>query len=314
MAVNKSPKIGVVGSFMTDLMSKSPHLPSPGETVMGGPFFLGPGGKGSNQAIAAAKLGAEVQMVVSLGQDSFGDLAYNALVNWGVGVDFVKRVEGVSTGAALIIVDDTSGENMIVVAPGSNDLLSTEDVERARQAICAADCVLMQLEIPLATVEYTARLARAAGVRVILDPAPGRKLPPELLTNVDVLTPNETEAGIVSGIKVTDLASAEKAARALSSRGPETVIITLGGGGVLALERGDVMHIPAFQVDVVDTTGAGDAFNGALGVALAEGMSTFEACRFAAAAAALSVTRVGTSPASPQRAEVEELLQKVNQG
>lgn len=308
MSRNGVPKIVVIGSFVTDLMSKSPHLPSPGQTLMGGPFFMGPGGKGSNQAIAAAKLGAEVDMVVSLGNDHFGDMAYDALVKAGVGVEFVKRVDSVSTGIALIIVDDSSGENMIVVAPGANDLLDKIDVEKARRSMNGADCVVMQLEVPLEIVEHAAKLAQEAGVRVILDPAPGRALSDSLLSYIDVLTPNEDEASIISGIEVTDLTTAEEAARALHSRGPQTVVITLGSGGVLALDQGKVFHIPAFEVETIDTTGAGDAFNGAFAVALAEGRSVYEACRFAAAAAALSVTKVGTSVASPRRSEVEKFL------
>lgn len=304
------PRITVVGSFMTDLMSRSPHLPSPGETVMGGPFKMGPGGKGSNQAVAAARLGADVNILVSLGTDGFGDLAHANLVNEGISVDHVKRVSGLSTGAALIIVDDANGENMIVVAPGSNNELGVADVEAARELIVGSDYVLMQLEIPLETVEYTARLARANGVKVILNPAPGRELPDELLAMVDVLTPNETEASIISGMEVCDLVDAETAARALRNRGCQAVIITLGSQGVLVADDSGTRHIPSFNVDVVDTTGAGDAFNGALAAALGEGMGLHEACRYANAAAAISVTRLGTSVATARRDEVREFLAK----
>ncbi len=308
--MKKQPKILVIGSFMVDLMSKSPHLPKPGQTVMGGPFHMGAGGKGSNQAIAAAKLGAEVEMVVSLGTDQFGDLALDALVQAGVGTEGVKRVSDESTGIALIIVDDLSGENMIVVAPGSNSLLDKDDVERVKGKMAEADCVVMQLEIPLETVEYAAKLAREAKTQIILDPAPGRPLPDGLLANVDVLTPNEDEAQIITGLEINDLATAEKAAKALLARGPGAVVITLGGLGALAVTEEETIHIPAFAVDTVDTTGAGDAFNGALAAALAEKRSLAEACRFAAAAAALSVTKVGTSIAAPYRSEVEEFLRQ----
>ena len=302
------PRITVVGSFMTDLMSRSPHLPSPGETVMGGPFKMGPGGKGSNQAVAAARLGADVNILVSLGTDEFGDLAYASLVHEGIGVDHVKRVSGLSTGAALIIVDDANGENMIVVAPGSNNELGVADVEAAQELIVGSDYVLMQLEIPLETVEYTARLARANGVKVILNPAPGRELPDELLAMIDVFTPNETEASIISGIEVRDLAGAETAARALRDRGCRAVVITLGSQGVLVADDSGTRHILSFKVDVVDTTGAGDAFNGALAAALGEGMGLHEACRYANAAAAISVTRLGTSVATARKEEVSEFL------
>ncbi len=304
------PKITVVGSFMTDLMSRSPHLPSPGETVMGGPFKMGPGGKGSNQAVAAARLGADVNILVSLGIDEFGDLAYANLVHEGIGVDHVKRVRDLSTGAALIIVDDASGENMIVVAPGSNNELGVADVEAARELIIGSDYVLMQLEIPLATVEYTARLAKANGVKVILNPAPGREIPDELLAMVDVLTPNEMEASIISGIEVRDLDGAEMAARALRDRGCRSVIITLGSQGAMVADYSGTQHIPSFRVDVVDTTGAGDAFNGALAAALGEGMGFRDACRYANAAAAISVTRIGTSVATARKEEVRKFLAK----
>lgn len=309
MSENKVPKVVVVGSFMMDLMSKSPRLPGPGQTVMGGPFYMGPGGKGANQAIAAAKLGADVDIVVSIGNDYFGDLAFDSLVKAGVGVEFIKRVDNASTGTALVVVDESSAENMIVIAPGSNDHLGTDDVEMARSTIAAANCVIMQLEIPLGTVEYAAKLAHESGVRVVLDPAPGRSLSKQLLSYVDILTPNESEASIISGIEVTDVCSAERAAKVLCSRGPNTVIVTLGSDGLLAVSQDGTFHIPAFEVEAVDTTGAGDAFNGALAVALAEGRSVYEGCQVAAASAALSVTRVGTSVASPVRKEVQGFLQ-----
>ncbi|MEA4884141.1 MAG: ribokinase [Clostridia bacterium] len=304
----RRPRITIVGSFMTDLMSRSPHLPVPGETVMGGPFQMGPGGKGANQAVAAARLGSDVNILVSLGKDQFGDFAYNNLLREGIGVEFVKRVEGMSTGAALIIVDDAKGENMIVVAPGSNSALGADDVDKGIQVILDSDYVLMQLEIPLETVEYTAKLAHASGVKVILNPAPGRPLSDELLRAVDVLTPNETEASIVSGITVTDLATAELAGKALVRRGCPTVIVTMGGLGVLVVDANGAQHVPGFKVDVVDTTGAGDAFNGALAAALAEGLGMRDAARWACAAAAISVTRIGTSVATAHRDEVEAFL------
>ena len=185
MTVSRVPKVVVVGSFMMDLMSKSPGLPIPGQTVTGGPFVMGPGGKGANQAIAAAKLGADVDLIVALGKDYFGDLAYDSLVKGGINVEFVKRVDSSATGVALIIVDELSAENMIVIAPGSNDHLNADDVHAAKESIEAADCVLMQLEVPLSTVECAARLAHECGVRVILDPAPGRPLSDQLLSYVD---------------------------------------------------------------------------------------------------------------------------------
>ena len=308
MNTSRTPRIAVVGSFMTDLMSRTPHLPSPGETVMGGPFRMGPGGKGANQAVAAARLGAEVSILVSLGTDQFGDFAYSNMVREGIDVHSVKRIDDHVTGAALIMVDDSGGENMIVVAPGANSALTVEDVDRCIQDILNSDYLLMQLEVPLVTVEYAARIAHENGVGVILNPAPGRPLPDELLHVVDVLTPNETEASVISGIEVVDLASAEQAARKLVYRGCRTVIVTMGGLGVVIADKCDAEHIPAFKVDVVDTTGAGDAFSGALAAGLAEGMSMREAARFACAAAALSVTRIGTSVATARRDEVDLFL------
>ena len=301
-------KITVVGSFMMDLMSRTPHLPVAGETVLGGPFKMGPGGKGSNQAVAAARLGANVSMLVSLGEDYFGDVAYKNLVDEGINVDFVKRVPDVTTGAALIMVDDSIGENMIVAASGSNAELLCTDVDKAKDQICSSDYVLLQLEIPLETVEYTANMACDNNVGVILNPAPGRPLPDELLSKVDVLTPNETEAAIITGQAVTDMESAEKAGRILLERGCKNGVITLGSGGALCVNSSGVHHVPAFQVEAIDTTGAGDAFNGALTVGLAEGMPLVDAVRFANAAGAICVTRLGTSPAMPRRTEVEKLL------
>lgn len=302
------PEITIVGSFVTDLMSRSPRLPCPGETVMGGPFSMGPGGKGANQAVAAARLGAKVNILVSLGTDEFGDLAFANLAQEGISLEYIKRANGVPTGTALIIVDSADGENMIVVSPGSNDELSVADVEAAREAILASDYILMQLEIPLETVKHAACLAHENGVKVILNPAPGRELPNDLLAMVDVFTPNETEASIISGVEVVDMASAETAAKVLLDRGCRAVIITLGAMGVLIADGSGTRHIPSFSVNAIDTTGAGDAFNGALAVALGEGMSLDEACRFANAAAAISVTRIGTSVAMARRQEVNEFL------
>lgn len=308
MGLNKKPRLVMIGSYMQDLMSKSPKLPMPGETVRGGPFFMGPGGKGSNQAIAAAKLGASVDLVASIGDDSFGDLASESLKKHGVSLEFVRRQQDISTGIALIIVDDKSGENIIVVAPGANNHLSTNDVDNALSNIKEADCVVMQLEIPLDIVEYSAKLAYKSGVRVILDPAPACHLSTELLSHVNILTPNETEASIISGVEVIDLKSAKKAGHILCARGPEAVVITLGKEGVLVVTEEETFIVEAFSVNPVDTTGAGDAFNGALAVALGEGQELKAACRFAAASAALAVTKVGAAVASPTRLELDEFI------
>jgi ribokinase len=308
MGVTAKPRITVVGSFMMDLMSKTPRLPVPGETVMGGPFKMGPGGKGSNQAVAAARLGAQVTIVVSLGTDYFGDIAYANLEQEGIDTRFVKSVDKAHTGAALIMVDDAKAENMIVVASGANELLTPEDVDAAADAMTGADFLVLQLEVPLETVEYTAQLAATRGVPLILNPAPARPLSPALLERVRLLTPNETEAELITGVPVTDIQTAEAAAKRLVGWGVKEAIITLGAKGALVATAEGCTHVPGFQVDVVDSTGAGDAFNGGLAVALAEGKTLLDAVRFSNATAALSVTRVGTAPAMPRREEVLRLL------
>jgi len=305
--MSKRSRVTVVGSFNTDLVARTPRMPVRGETVLGGPFHMGPGGKGANQAVAAARLGAEVTMVVKLGNDVFGDQAEANLVKEGVRSDFVFRTEETHTGAALIMVD-AEGENMIVVAAGANNLLKPEDVDAAHEAIVQADVLLVQLEIPPETVERAIALAHEAGVQVLLNPAPGRPLSAELLALVDVLTPNETEAQIITGLPVRDLKEAETAARQLLAKGVGAAVVTLGAQGALVVTSTGLERVPGRRVEVVDTTGAGDAFSGALAVALAEGKDLTEAVAFANAAAALQVTRLGTAPAMPYRNEVEALM------
>ena len=251
-------------------------MPVKGETILGGPFITGPGGKGANQAVAAARLDADVTMLVKLGQDAFGDQAAANLVKEGVRPDFILRDPTTHTGVAFIIVDD-DGENMIVVALGTNDLLSPADVDAARDAILGADVALFQLESPMETVEYAIRLAREAGTTVLLNPAPGQALSDELLSMVDIFTPNQTELQIVTRGDLTGfqnlsgLDEVEAAARDLLARGVGIVVVTLGADGALIVTPDSAQHVPGYKVDVVDTTGAGDAFNGALAVAMAEG-------------------------------------------
>ncbi len=301
------PKLTIVGSFNTDLSVRTPRMPVSGETILGGPFKSGPGGKGANQAVAAARLGADVTMVVKLGKDMFGDLAAQNLANEAIRGDFVLRTETSHTGVAFIIVDD-AGENMIVVAAGANDHLTPADVDQARGAIVTSNLLLLQLEVPLETVEHAAWMAGEAGVKVLLNPAPGRPLPPELLRQVDVLTPNETEASLITGMPVTTLAEAESAGRRLIANGVGSVVVTLGAKGALVVNGDGAQHVPGRQVEVVDSTGAGDAFSGALAVALCEGKGLVEAVRFANLAAALQVTKYGTAPAMPYRSEVDKLF------
>lgn len=307
--MDRKPKVTVVGSCNIDLVVRAPRIPVAGETILGGPFFTGPGGKGANQATGAARLGADVTFVAKLGRDAFGDQAAANLEREGVRPEYVQRTAKAATGVAFIVVDD-AGENMIIVASGANAQLSPADVDAAGPALVGADVALFQLESPLATVIHAASMARAAGVKVILNPAPGRRLEPELLATVDVLTPNETELQRITEMPVETLTQIELAARTLLMQGVKTVVVTLGAKGALAVTSAGARYVPAYQVEVVDTTGAGDAFNGALAVALAEGQPLVDAVAFANAAAALQVMKSGAAAAMPRRAEVEALVKK----
>lgn len=305
------PRITVIGSFNTDLMVRAPRMPSPGETIMGTSLTVGAGGKGANQAIAAVRLGAEVHMVACVGADEFGRSARATLAREGVAITHVREAGAEATGAALIIVDEVRAENMIVVAPGANRALRPEDVDGALDCIAASDVVLMQLETALDTVVHAAAVARRCGAKVVLNPAPAATLSSELMAIVDVLTPNETEAALLAGMGApgSDAAArAADAAHALLAQGCGAVVVTLGKAGALVADSAGIRHIAPFRVDAVDTTGAGDAFSGALSVALAEGMSLDEACVFANAAAAVSTTRPGTAASMATRAEVAGLM------
>nr|WP_237662868.1 ribokinase [Sutcliffiella horikoshii] len=302
-------KIVVVGSYVVDLTARTPHMPKPGETVLGGPFKMGPGGKGGNQAVAAARLGAQVTMVTKVGKDLFGDDAIRNFKNEGIDSRFINQVEDESTGAALIAVDD-SGENMIVVSLGACGTITEEEVLRAKAAFQEGDIILVQLETSMVAISTTINLANKLSKPVILNPAPFQKISDELLAKVNYITPNETEAGLLTGVKVTDSESARKAAEILLTKGIDTVIITLGKQGCYLIQKGESTGkvIPGYQVQAVDTTGAGDAFNGGFAHFLAEGKSVEAACQRANAVAALSVTKSGTSPAMPYGEEVEKLV------
>jgi ribokinase len=303
----KSRRIVVVGSSGTDMIITVDRIPRPGETILGGEFHVTGGGKGANQAVSAARAGGEVAFVVRLGPDTFGEQAIARFVKDGVNVDHVYRDSKAATGVALIFVDK-HGENSIAVAPGANGRLSPADVKRARKAVAGASAILVQLEIPLETVQAAALLATQCGVRVILNPAPARALPDELLQQVSILTPNETEAEMLTGIAVNSDSAAEKAAAMLRARGVQTVILTLGARGALVANEERTQIVPGFKVKPLDTTGAGDVFNGALAVALAEQQPLQHAVRFANAAAAISVTRLGAQSSAPKRREIEKLL------
>lgn len=311
----KRPKIVVVGSSNTDMVVKAARIPAPGETVLGGAFVMAAGGKGANQAVAAARLGAEVTLVARLGADPLGDEAIAGYQKDSILTDLIVRDPDRPTGVALILVD-AHGENSITVALGANEALSPDDVERAAERIGAADAVVMQLEVPLAAVERAAAIASAAGVPVILDPAPAPDggLPAALLHNVTCLKPNESEAERLTGIRVGDPASAERAARALQELGPRTVIITLGSQGAIVVDGAAVHHVPAYRVAAVDTTAAGDAFTGALAAAVGAGAALVEAVRRAAAAGALAATRMGAQPSLPTLAEWEAFLANQSAG
>jgi len=301
------PRIVVVGSSNTDMIIRLDHIPRPGETILGGEFLTAAGGKGANQAVGAARAGGDVTFVARVGRDVFGDQAIEGFRRDGIRVKAVFRDPKRPSGVALIFVA-RDGENSIAVASGANSALRPGDVLRARAAFLSADVVLTQLETPLKTVSEAVKLARRAGVLTILNPAPARSLPDRLLEDISILTPNESEAEFLSGIKVRDECSASKAARKLRQRGVKTVILTLGARGALVCSSDGEMLVPGYKVKAVDTTAAGDIFNGALAVNLGEGEQLVDAVRFANAAAAISVTRLGAQPSAPQRKEIEAFL------
>jgi ribokinase len=299
--------ITVMGSSNTDMIIRVPRIPAPGETILGGEFFTAAGGKGANQAVGAARAGGRVKFIARVGSDMFGERAIAAMKHDGVDVRNVLRDKRAASGAALIFVAE-HGENSIAVAGGANAKLSAADVKRAAAAIVGGASLVMQLETPLTSVHLAARLAVKAGVPVILNPAPAQPLPDTLLRLISVLTPNETEAQLLTGIKVKTTAAAAKACAALRARGVGTVILTMGSRGVFVSDAAGARLVPGFKVKAVDTTAAGDIFNGALSVALAEGKALDGAIRFANAAAAISVTRLGAQPSAPHRAEIDRFM------
>jgi ribokinase len=302
-----TPHITVVGSLNMDLVVRAPRIPRTGETIIGGDFRQVPGGKGANQAVAAARLGARVSMVGRVGRDGFGQTLLENLAADGIDQTFVIQDPEAATGVALIVVED-AGQNSIVVASGANARLSPDDVEAAEVALARADVLLLQLESPLETVSRAAEMAHAHGVAVVLNPAPARPLPASLLSLVDVLVPNESETALLSDRPVADRAQAEAAAAALLELGVGTVILTLGERGALLAGTDGVRQVPAFEVAPVDTTAAGDAFVGGFAVALAEGRAMAEAARWGNAAGALATTKPGAQPSLPTRRAVAELL------
>jgi ribokinase len=297
------PKILVTGSLNADLVVRAPRFPQPGETISGEDLQVIPGGKGANQAVAAARLGADVSMLGRVGKDNFGDFLLDNLKANHVDSRLVQRDEA-STGAAIIVVD-SNGQNSIVLSPGANGKVSASDVEHA--SFSTFDLLLLQLEIPTPTVLSAAKRARDNGVRVILNPAPAKELPAELIALTDFIIPNETELSLLTGMEVKDVPSAEKAARTLLEHGAQNVIVTLGSRGALIVNKDTSTHVDTFKVDVVDTTAAGDAFIGGFSVSL-DSSSLLDAVRYACACGALATTKFGAQPSLPTKEEVERLM------
>ncbi len=297
-------EIVVIGSSNTDMVVQSDHLPAPGETILGGTFLMNPGGKGANQAVAASRLGGNVTFVSRTGNDAFGKQAVQHLQEEGIDTDFISIDSDLPSGVALITVD-ANGENCIVVAPGSNMAMKPEDIDKAIERIKVAEIILLQLETPLETVQYAVENAHRHGVKVILNPAPAQQLTDALLKNLFTITPNESEAEILTGIRVMDIASAERAAGIFRDKGIEQVIITMGAAGAYILSDKYSELIAAPKVVAVDTTAAGDTFNGALAVALSEGNDMRKAVLFANQAASIAVTRPGAQASIPYRKELK---------
>ena len=296
-------KIIVIGSSNTDMVVRSERLPRPGESVIGGGFMMAGGGKGANQAVAVARMGHRVIFTAALGRDMFGDAAVSSYQRFGIDTSYIVRKDAPS-GVALIMVD-SAGQNSISVALGANNSLSTEDIRGVLEQVEKDDIVLLQLEVPMATVDAAVDIAAAKGARVVLNPAPAAVVSEQTLSKLYLITPNQTEAQTLTGIEVKDEATASLAAQVLCSRGVGRVVITMGNLGAYLYEEGRGEIIEARNVAAVDTTAAGDVYNGALCAALAEGKSLREALTFATKASAISVTRVGAQPSVPTREEVD---------
>lgn len=302
------PKVVVVGAANIDLISYVPRLPDLGETLHGTTFAMGYGGKGANQAVMAAKLGADVAMVTKLGRDVFGEGTLENFRQWGIDTGFVATTDEAASGVAPIFVDP-AGNNAIVIVTGANDLLTEDEINEARPAMAAAGVVVCQLEIPVETTQKALRAARAEGTRTVLNPAPARAdLPDELLRLSDVFCPNQGEAGLLTGHEVRTVDDVTKAARALMDRGAASVVVTMGDEGCVVATADEIEHVPGVSVDAVDSTGAGDAFVGALAYLLAAGQPLVTSARLANEVAALSVLGRGTQSSFPDRGELPDRL------
>lgn len=301
-------RIVILGIFVADTAYRAERQPKMGETILGRTFALGPGGKGSNQAVAAAMAGGEVHFISRLGRDDFAQIARATWARAGVIPEITEDPESY-TGAAYIFIEDATGNNAIIVAPGAAGRISVADVEARADLIGGASVFVTQLEQPMAPAHRALEIARAGGARTILNPAPAAEIPPAMLALCDFVTPNESEAEGITGIEVRTVADADRAAGALLARGVGAAIVTLGEKGALYRDKARTVHVPVFSAGpVVETTGAGDAFNGGFATALAEGADPVDAVRFGCATASISVTRPGTAPSMPSRAEIESLL------
>ncbi|MGE5682233.1 MAG: ribokinase [Bacillota bacterium] len=300
-------KVAVVGSYNTDLTIKTERIPRPGETIIGGKFSEGGGGKGANQAVAAARAGAEVSLIARVGNDVLGIGGIRRLSDEGINTDLILYDKDAPTGVAFIVVDN-SGQNSIVVASGANAELNEDDIKLAEREILSAGILLVQLESPLDAIRSAVKKAHSGGLTVIMNPAPAQTMDEDLLSNIDIITPNEVEAEMITGIKVTDKESLREITRRFFDLGVKNVLITLGSKGVFAGLQNSMELIPALEVSCVDSTGAGDVFNGSLAAFLSEGMSIEKAAWMAGAAASVSVTRMGAQSSAPFRNEIEEFI------
>jgi len=303
-------KILVIGSSNTDMIIKSNRIPREGETVTGGTYFSAAGGKGANQAVAAARAGGDVTFIAKVGRDDLGNKALEGYKKESMNIEHIFVDNDSHSGVALILVDE-QGQNSISVAPGANAQLLPEDILPLETLICEHEFILMQLEMPLETVQTVAKMVAGKGIKVVLDPAPAQDLPDELLKHIHIITPNETEAELLTGIVPADQFMASRSAGVLKEKGLEIVLITMGEQGTLISDDTQEHMVDAFKVDAVDSTAAGDVFNGSLMVALSEGKDWDQAITFANAAAAISVTRMGAQPSIPQRSEIDEFLKEV---
>jgi ribokinase len=303
----RKPKIIVIGSLVYDLVAKAERRPQKGESLLGTEFGMFPGGKGANQAVQCAKLGAEVWMVGRVGDDFFGESLIKNLKKEGVNTKYIVKDETTTTAVGCIVIDK-EGDNSIVMVPQANMKNTKADVEKVKNILGKFDVLILQLEIPLNVVIYSAKLARKNNLKIILNPAPAKEIPDSLIKICDILTPNETEAEILTGIKIENLEDAKSAGKKLLTRGAKCVIITLGEKGALYCTKEEISLIPSFKVKAVDTTAAGDAFNGTLAVAIALGKEIKEGIKLANAAGALSATKMGAQPSLPGKKELEKFL------